>query len=441
MTSDEKMTTTNTSAEIKCIIVQQTFTGKRELKITTMPKPPPPEDGEVLIAVKACGINFNDVLVRYGLMEDGLRPPFVPGFECSGEILEIGPNVTNFERGDRVLAITRFSAWAEQIVVKKDLVFKIPKEMSFREAAVLPISYLTAYILLFEIGNIKSGQTLLFHSAGGGVGVALTQLSKLVPNLTLIATTSSHKFDVLRAHIHYLFEHGIDYTEDVKKIAPEGVDLVLDSHIHYLFEHGIDYTEDVKKIAPEGVDLVLDCMAGDDCERGLALLKFNGKYVMYGTSSLLSWDVKNLFGITKGMTNWWQNDKISCLRLFQDSKSIHGFNLIQLLTRGSNDTRRYLADIMHKVFLLYKEGKIKPVIDSVFTFDEVNNALGKLVERKNIGKVVIEPYPNMKSEKIKKIKSNATPGHQDSSSTSGPDDDDDDKESEESRQKLSSSNQ
>lgn len=107
--------------------------------------------------------------------------------------------------------------------------------MSFREAAVLPISYLTAYILLFEIGNIKAGQTLLFHSAGGGVGgksekyfqleqnanillsVALTQLSKLVPNLTLIATASSHKFDVLRAHIHYLFEHDIDYTEDIKK--------------------------------------------------------------------------------------------------------------------------------------------------------------------------------------------------------------------------------
>jgi NADPH:quinone reductase-like Zn-dependent oxidoreductase len=105
--------------------------------------------------------------------------------------------------------------------------------MSFREAAVLPVAYLTAYILLFEIGNIKQGQTLLFHSAGGGVGgkrtvilmrklkiyfiVALTQLSKLVPNLTIIATASSNKFDVLRAHIHYLFEHDIDYTEDVKK--------------------------------------------------------------------------------------------------------------------------------------------------------------------------------------------------------------------------------
>ncbi|CAF1304541.1 unnamed protein product [Adineta ricciae] len=409
MTSSEKMTTANTSADMKCIVVQQTFTGKRELKVTTTPKPPAPGDGEILIGVKACGINFNDVLVRYGLLEDSPRPSFIPGFECSGEVLDIGPNVTHVDQGDRVVVLTRFSAWAEQIVVKKDLVFKIPKEMSFREAAVLPVSYLTAYILLFEIGNIKSGQTLLFHSAGGGVGVALTQLSKLVPNLTLMATASSAKFDVLRAHIHYLFEHDMDYTEDIKKIAPEGIDLVL------------------------------DCMAGDDCERGLALLKFNGKYVMYGTSSLLSWDVKNLFGITKGMTNWWQNDKVSCLRLFQDSKSIHGFNLVQLLSRGSNETRRYLGDIMHKVFILYKEGKIKPVVDSVFTFDEVNSAIGKLVERKNIGKVVIEPFLNSKTEKVKKKKSSATPGRQDSSSTSGPDDDDDDKDPEELRHNSSSS--
>ncbi|CAF5034889.1 unnamed protein product, partial [Rotaria socialis] len=95
------------------------------------------------------------VLVRYGLLEESPRPPFIPGFECSGEILDIGTNVTHLDRGDRVLVLTRFSAWAEQIVVKKDFVFKIPKEMTFREAAVLPIAYLTAYILLFEIGNIK----------------------------------------------------------------------------------------------------------------------------------------------------------------------------------------------------------------------------------------------------------------------------------------------
>lgn len=70
-------------------------------------------------------------------------------------------------------------------------------------------------------------------------------------------------------------------------------------------------------------------------------------------------------------SKWWQNDKVSCLRLFQDSKSIHGFNLIQLLLNGSNETRRYLGDIMHKVFILFKEGKIKPVVDSVFAFEDV----------------------------------------------------------------------
>ncbi|CAF2831197.1 unnamed protein product [Rotaria sp. Silwood2] len=413
MASNETMTNKNSTSDIKCIILQQTFAGKRELKSTTMPKLPTPADDEVLIAVKACGVSFNDVLARYGLLDDIPRPPFVPGFEFSGEVLDIGTNVTNVEKGDRVVVLTHFSAWAEQVIVKKDLVFKIPKEMSFREAAVLPVAYLTAYILLFEIGNIKPNQTLLFHSAGGGVGVALTQLSKLVPNLTIIATASPHKFEVLRAHIHYLFEHDMDYIEDVKKIAPDGVDLVL------------------------------DCMAGDDCERGLALLKFNGKYIMYGTSSLLSWSVKSFFGLTKGMSNWWQNDKISCLRLFQDSKSVHGFNLIQLLLRGSNDTRRYLADIMHKIFILYKEGKIKPVVDSVFTFDEVNNALGKLIDRRNIGKVVIEPFLQAKPAKAKKSKTHTTQGRSEdahSSSTSGPDDDNDDKDLDDFHQNNPASN-
>ncbi len=112
-----------------------------------------------------------------------------------------------------------------------------------------------------------------------------------MPNLTIIATASPQKFDVLRAHIHYLFEHDIDYTEDIKK---------------YIDKQKLVYIEiffDLFRITPDGIDLILDCMAGDDCERGLNLLKFNGKYVMYGTSSLLSWDVKNFFGITKGMTN------------------------------------------------------------------------------------------------------------------------------------------
>lgn len=111
------MANLETGSDMKCVIVQQNFTGKRELKVTTTPKPPLPADGEVLIAVKAwyrlakmlieamidrssilffcSGLNFNDVLVRYGLLEEAPRPPFIPGFECSGEVLDIGPNVTH----------------------------------------------------------------------------------------------------------------------------------------------------------------------------------------------------------------------------------------------------------------------------------------------------------------------------------------------------------
>ena len=91
--------------------------------------------------------------------------------------------------------------------------------MSFRDAAALSYSYLTAYILLFELGGLKSGQSLLYHSAGGGVGIALTQLSKLVPNIKTIATCSKSKFDALKHHINYLIEENgpIDYTQEAKK--------------------------------------------------------------------------------------------------------------------------------------------------------------------------------------------------------------------------------
>ena len=91
--------------------------------------------------------------------------------------------------------------------------------MNYRDAAALSYSYLTAYILLFELGGAKSGQTVLFHSAGGGVGIALTQLSKLIPNLKTIATCSKSKFPALNHHITYLIEENgpVDYVQEAKK--------------------------------------------------------------------------------------------------------------------------------------------------------------------------------------------------------------------------------
>lgn len=124
-----------------------------------------------------------------------------------------------FKIGDRVICLPRFYAWSEYLVINCNLIYKIPDFMSFRDAAALSYSYLTAYILLFELGSVKSGQTILFHSAGGGVGIALTQLSKLVPNLKTIATCSKHKIDALKNNITHLIEENgpVDYVQEAKK--------------------------------------------------------------------------------------------------------------------------------------------------------------------------------------------------------------------------------
>ena len=118
-----------------------------------------------------------------------------------------------------MICLTKFNAWAEYVVVNANYVFKMPEQMTFKDAAALSYNYLTAYILLHEFGNVKSGQTVFFHSAGGGVGIALTQLTKLINNLTVIGTCSKNKFDELKHHVKHLFDENgaVDYCQEIKK--------------------------------------------------------------------------------------------------------------------------------------------------------------------------------------------------------------------------------
>ena len=111
----------------------------------------------------------------------------------------------------------KFFAWSEFLVVNSNFVYKIPEKMSFKDAAAFSYSYLTAYILLFELGCVKSDQTVLFHSAGGSVGTALMQLAKLVKNVTMIGTCSKSKFEAIKGNAQYLFEENTDYTIEIKK--------------------------------------------------------------------------------------------------------------------------------------------------------------------------------------------------------------------------------
>lgn len=134
---------------------------------------------------------------------------------------------------------------------------------------------------------------------------------------------------------------------------------------------------------------MLDCLSGEHTNKGINITKPLGKYVIYGMSRNVEGESKNYFQLAK---NWWHVDKVSPLKLYEENRSLCGFNLHSFLFTQMFNSRRHVVEILSKLFKMYIDGHIRPVIDSVYSFDDVHLALMRLQERKNIGKVVIEPY-------------------------------------------------
>uniref|UniRef100_A0A1L8E163 Putative zinc-binding oxidoreductase n=1 Tax=Nyssomyia neivai TaxID=330878 RepID=A0A1L8E163_9DIPT len=338
-------------------VVLTGFGGFKGVKILKKPEPTL-QAGEVLIRVRSCGLNFQDLMVRLGAIDSPPKTPCILGLECAGEVEAIGEGVENFKVGDRVVALPEFKAWAELVTVPAKYVYNIPDEMSFADAAAIAINYVVAYILLFDLASIKSGKTLLLHSAGGGVGQAIVQLARTIDNVQVFGVCSKNKHEALKAG-------GL---------------------IDHLLERGSDYTNEVRKISPEGVDIVLDCLCGEECNRSYTLLKPMGKYILYGSSNVVTGETKSFFSVAR---SWWQVDKVSPIKLFDENKSLAGFNLRHLLYQ--QDGVEYVKNTMATVFDLWKDGKIKPTIDSTWALEDVAEAMQKMHDRKNIGKLVLDP--------------------------------------------------
>src|ERR1700722_8948536 len=156
-----------------------------------------PRDGEVRIAVRAAGVNFADVMARLGLYPHAPKPPVVVGYEVAGVVDAVGCGVTSCREGDRVVALTYFGGYATQAIVPAGFAFAIPDALSATDAAAIPVNYLTAYLALYRLANVTAGETVLIHGAGGGVGIAATQLARL-RGATILGTASSMKHDAIR---------------------------------------------------------------------------------------------------------------------------------------------------------------------------------------------------------------------------------------------------
>ncbi len=315
-----------------------------------------PKPGEVRVAVHAAGLNFAEVMARQGLYPDCPPLPCVVGYEVAGVVDAIGEGASRFKEGDRVAALTRFGGHTTSLCVPENHCFAIPDAMTFEEGAALPVNYLTAYHMLFQIFRLRAGEHVLIHMAAGGVGTAALQLCATVPDVVTYGTASARKHAYVKSHG---CTHAIDYRSK-------------------------DYEEEVRRLVGErGVDLVLDALGGRDWKKGYSLLRSSGMLIAFGFANMNVGGRKNLFHIAKQITGV---PLYTPIKLMDTNRAIAGVNLGHLW--HEIEMLREQGDAL---IALYNEGKIKPHIDRVFSYDDAADAHEYLESGQNVGKVILVP--------------------------------------------------
>jgi NADPH:quinone reductase-like Zn-dependent oxidoreductase len=313
---------------------------------------PVPGDGEIRIRVRAAGINFADILARIGLYPDAPKPPVVVGYEVAGIVDAVGNGVTNPQEGDRVLALTRFGGYADCVVVPAAQAYRFPDRLSDAEAAAVPVTYLTAAIALYRMAAVTAGETVLVHNAGGGLGIAATQLARL-RRATVIGTASAGKHDALRS---FGVEHAIDYRLG-------------------------DVEAEVRRITKgRGVDVILDPIGGSSFGASYRMLAPLGRLVMLGISSM-SGERRNAWRVLR---SWWAMKSFDPLSLINSNRGVFGLNVGHLWDEG-----RHLQPLMQLLLTELSAGRLEPVVARTFPLERAGDAHRFIQNRSNIGKVVL----------------------------------------------------
>jgi NADPH:quinone reductase-like Zn-dependent oxidoreductase len=319
---------------------------------------PQPKTGEVLIRVKAIGVNFADLLQRMGIYPSAPKPPFVPGLEIAGVVEKTADGGRTAETeplrpGDAVAALTRFNAYAEWVAVPAQQAFRLPPAMPFEDAAAISVNYLTAYHAISRMGNLQPRERILIHGAAGGVGIAAVQLAR-ARGLLIFGTAGPSKQEFLR-------KIGVDHPIDYEKT---------------------DFVETVRKFAPEGIEMAMDPIGGRSLARSYHCLGPTGRLVVYGFSAAAAGDGSRNW--LKGLAAMLQTPWFHPLKLMAGNRSVIGVSLGGLENRPG-----LLQSEMEDLFALYATGKIKPVIGKTFPLAQATEAHRFIHDRKSIGKVIL----------------------------------------------------
>jgi NADPH:quinone reductase-like Zn-dependent oxidoreductase len=324
-----------------------------EVRETADPEPGP---GQVRIRVSAAGLNFAEVMAAQGLYPDAPKPPCVVGYEVAGVVDALGDGVEAPAIYQRVLAMTRFGGHADTVCVPVEHALAIPDAMSFEVAAAIPVNYLTAYHMLFRVACVRPGERVLVHMAAGGVGTALLQLCRTVDGVEVFGTASAAKHEVLRAEG---CTHPIDYR-------------------------ATDYAAEIRRLTGgEGVDIVLDPLGGNDWRKGLKLLRPFGRLVAYGFANLASGQRRRPARLASQVLGI---PLLTPLQLMNQNRTVSGVNIGHLWGQFA-----VLRQELQAVLDLWDQGKIKPLIDASYPFTEAADAHRRILQRQNIGKIVLKP--------------------------------------------------
>ena len=302
---------------------------------------PKARKGQVVVDIKACGVNFPDGLLVQGLYQMKPDFPFSPGSEVAGVISEVGEGVPHLSVGDRVIALCMLGGYAEKVAVPATHVLPIPDPIPDEEAAALVTAHATAHHALKQRANIQPGETLVVTGAAGGTGLAAVQIGKAMGAKVIAVCSTQEKLDVAKANGADVL---INYTENDLKTAIK------------------DATDG------KGADVVYECVGGDTFHACSRSMGWNGRLLVIGFAGGTIPEFPVNLALVKGY---------SVIGVFWGSFTQH-------------QPQEFAAN-MKELLTWYLQGKVKVVVDDVLPLADAQNALKKVMGREVKGKMVLRP--------------------------------------------------
>jgi NADPH:quinone reductase-like Zn-dependent oxidoreductase len=317
---------------------------------------PTPGPGEVRIRVRAAGLNFAEVTARKGLYPDAPKPPCVVGYEGAGVVDALGEGVTGLAAGTRVMFLSRFGGQSDVVCVPAVAVIPIPAALGFVEAAAIPVNYLTAYQMLYQVGRVRAGDHVLVHMAAGGVGTAVLQLCRAIGGVTTYGTCSASKHEFARSQG---CDHCIDYRSS-------------------------DYVAEVKRLTGDrGVHYVLDALGPRDWKKGYSLLRAGGMLITFGIANVSTGPSRNLFKVAAELL---RTPRYSPLTLLNENRAVAGVNMGHMWHEAES-----MREAMIELVRMWENKQIHPHVHAALPFAKAAEAHALLEQGKNVGKVVLTP--------------------------------------------------